>query len=178
MSADLAEACRISPNDSESTTVILALADYLNHLTYRPSDKRKCVLLNGTACQQDYPCDKPPDLGYCPEPIIPERRYRACFGCGAESSGVYARLQLHPNTYALLERVQRESGSATREEALYKAILYYRDLWRKKRQDPNFDKTPNRLPYYRKPDEPCPRAAEFSRRLRERDARQDGGATE
>jgi hypothetical protein len=179
MSADLAEACLVSPNDHESDTAIDALADYLSHLTYRPSNKRQCVLLNGTACQLDYPCDEPPDLGHCPEPVIPKRRYRACFGCGAEGRGGYARMKLRPKTYGLLERVQRESGSATREEALHKAILYYRDLWRKKRQDPNFYKDPNNLPHFRKPNEPCPWLAELQRRMKEADfRRKDGGAAQ
>jgi hypothetical protein len=178
MAADLAETCRVSPNDSETNTAIYALADYLSDLTHRPSDKRQCVLLNGTACQLDYPCDEPPDLGNCPDPVIPPRRYYACFGCGAESGVEHDRMRLHPSTYGLLERVQRESGAPTREEAFHRAILYYKQYWLKKRQDPNFYKNPNHVPHYRKPDEPCPRSAELKRRIKEADARsQDGGGT-
>ena len=88
-------------------------------------------------------------------------------------------MQLHPSTYGLLERVKRESGSATREEALHKAILYYRDVWRKRRQNPNFYKDPYNLPHYRKPNEPCPWTEELARRKREWDLRPpDGGGTQ
>jgi hypothetical protein len=173
---DLAEACRISRNDTYYDTAAYALADYLGHLIHRPSDKPQCIEHYGSACQMNYPCDEPPDLGDCPDPIVPPRRYSVCFGCNAQPQAVPYRLRLDPSTYGLLERVVRESGSQTREEALHKAILYYQDHWLNMRKDPNFYKDPNHLPHYRKPDESCPSEAELKQRKAEVDTRsRDGG---
>lgn len=155
---DLERACRLSSHESLHFTAVQALASYLGHLQYRPSAERRCIEYFGSACQFDYPCDKPPDLAGpnpCPPLEAPPPRYYACFGCGVQSKQQPNGLRLNGSELALLERVTRESGARTREEALHRALVYYAQIWLKERQKPDFYQHEYNLPHLRKPDEPC-----------------------
>lgn len=157
--ADLERACQVSSLESLSFTALTALSVYLGELTRPPSSKEGlCLEYYGTACQFEHPCEEKPDLGGpdpCPPKEAPPRRYHACFGCGGPATPPANFLKFDGRQLDLLDRVVKESGARSREEALHRAILFYEQIWVKKRQKPDFFQHAYNLPPERKHNEPC-----------------------
>ena len=139
-------------------TALLALSGYLGRSLNPQKGEAQCIEYYGTACQFYHPCDEKPDMSGpdpCPAKEAPPRRYHACFGCGGPSKPPANFLQFDGRQIDLLDRVMRESGAKSREEALHRAILDYEQVWKKKRQQPDFYQHAHNLPIERKPDTPC-----------------------